>query len=95
MVKDIFRTSESELTYSKECPFRELLKFADDCKGIVKLFHNHHAVEAKLAEQQKQESVPMLAKPVPIHWGSLQQCFQSLFKSEKIYLKSSLRVISL
>jgi hypothetical protein len=55
LLKDILaasktrKTGESEATYPNGYPFVPLVKFSSDCKDLVKFFHNHHAVKAKLS----------------------------------------------
>jgi Protein of unknown function (DUF 659) len=90
LVKDILaasktrKTGESEATYPNGYPFVPLVKFSSDCKYVVKFFHNHHAVKAKLIDKQRLENAPVLSKPVLTRWGSFQKCFESLLKSETI-----------
>jgi hypothetical protein len=90
IVKDIFvatkRTKGRDLepTYPDGFPFESLVQFAVDCKDIVKFFHSHHVVKAKLSGLQKMEKLPALAKQSPTRWGSIQQCLESVLKSEHI-----------
>ena len=90
LVKDIFgatktkKRGESVATFPVGYPFESLLIFAESCKDVVKFFHNHHAVKVRLRGMQLRESLPMLIKPAPTRWGSLQQCFSSILKSEKL-----------
>jgi hypothetical protein len=75
IVKDIFAATmtkkgrDLEPTYPDGLPFESLVQFAVDCTDIVKFFHNHHVVEAKLSWLQKLQKLPALAKPAPTRWG--------------------------
>jgi Protein of unknown function (DUF 659) len=90
IVKDIFAATETkkgrflEPTYTDGFPFESLVQFAISCKDIAKFFHNHHVVKAKLSGLQKLQKLPALAKQAPTRWGSIQQCFESVLKSEHI-----------
>jgi Protein of unknown function (DUF 659) len=78
IVKDIFAATKTkkgshlEPTYPDGFPFEPLVQFAVDCKDIIKFFHNHHVVKAKLSGLQKLQKLPALAKPAPTRWGSIQ-----------------------
>jgi hypothetical protein len=54
-VKDIFAATKTkkgrdlEPTFPDGFPFESLVQFAVDCKDIVKFFHNHRVVKAKLS----------------------------------------------
>jgi hypothetical protein len=89
-VKDNFaatkikRGRDLEPTCLDGFPFESLVQLGVDCKDIVKFFHSHHVVKAKLSGLQKLQKLSALAKPAPARWGSIQQCFQSVLKSEHI-----------
>lgn len=59
LVKDIFAATKTkkpgdiEPTYPVGYPFEEMLNFIEDCKDIVKFFHNHHVPKAELCKMQK------------------------------------------
>jgi hypothetical protein len=95
MVKDILyppkrkKANEPVETFPIGSPFSDLFTFTDNCKEVVKFFHNHHAVKAKLKEAQQHAKVSMLVKPAPTRWGSRLKCFESLLKSEKSCFRSS------
>jgi hypothetical protein len=70
LVKDVFAATKtkrnggsSEAEYPDGYPFEDLLNFANDCKDIVKFFHNHHVVKAVLSKMQNEAGVVSLAKP--------------------------------
>jgi Protein of unknown function (DUF 659)/hAT family C-terminal dimerisation region len=90
MVKDIFAATKTkkpghlEPSYPIGYPFEEMLQLAIDCKDIVKFFHNHHAVKAKLRQMQETEKLIALAQPASTRWGTLQQCFKSILESERM-----------
>jgi Protein of unknown function (DUF 659) len=99
MVKDILypskrkKANEPVATFPIGYPFSDLFTFTDNCKEVVKFFHNHHAVKAKLKEAQQHAKVSMLVKPAPTRWGSMLKCFESLLKSEKSFFRLSPSVI--
>jgi hypothetical protein len=51
-VKDVFgamkskKCGDTEPTYPNNYPFNNLHNFIEDCNGVVKFFHNHHAPKA-------------------------------------------------
>jgi hypothetical protein len=58
LVKDIFAAAKTKnggsnaATYPVGYPFEIVLQFAEDCKEVVKFFHSHHDIKAKLNELQ-------------------------------------------
>ena len=71
LVKDIFAARKtkipgnSEPSYPIDYPFEDLLELVEDCKDVVKFFHNHHVVKAQLQEAQKVAGVRPLARAAP------------------------------
>jgi hypothetical protein len=74
LVKDIFAPSKTLRNADQEgdaaafpsgYPFEHLLNFAEDCKELVKYFHNHHVAKAGLARAQAEAGVVSLVKPAP------------------------------
>ncbi|KAH9275057.1 hypothetical protein BASA83_002771 [Batrachochytrium salamandrivorans] len=87
-VKDIFaatktkKASNTEATYPIDYSFQEMLEFIVDCRGVFKMFHNHHVVKAQLQELQRTIKSRVLVRPVPTRWGTIQQMCQRLLDSE-------------
>ena len=88
-VKDIFcatktkKAGDDTATYPVGYPFEEMLLFINECKDIVKFFHNHHVVKAQLQELQKTSGARSLVRPCPTRWGTIGQTCQTLLASEK------------
>ena len=88
IVKDIYAATKTKkgcsnvATYPVGYPFENMLQFAEDCKEVVKFFHNHHAIKAKLNQLQQQSNIKALVSPALTCWGSLEGCFQSILVNE-------------
>ncbi|KAH6569974.1 hypothetical protein BASA60_007997 [Batrachochytrium salamandrivorans] len=88
LLKDIFaatktkKASNTEATYPIDYSFQEMLEFIVDCRGVFKMFHNHHVVKAQLQELQRTIKSRVLVRPVPTRWGTIQQMCQRLLDSE-------------
>ena len=76
--------NDNEATYSVGYPFLAMLIFVSACKDVVKFFHNHHVVKARLQEAQKAESLCSLVRPAPTRWGTVQDMCASVFASERL-----------
>lgn len=89
LVKDIFAATKTkkpgalENTFPEGYPFESMLWFINDCKDVVKFFHNHHAVKAQLQEAQAAAGLRALAKAAPTRWGTIQAMCQSILDSER------------
>ena len=75
---------ENEATYSVGYPFVDMLIFVSACKDVVKFFHNHHVVKARLQEAQKAEFLCSLVRPAPTRWGTVQAMCTSVLASERL-----------
>lgn len=92
LVKDIFAATKTkksghlEPTYPTNYPFEVLLNFVEDCKDIVKLFYNSHALNHQLTSAQKSATPPKpaLVRPAPTRWGSIKGCCESILTSDVI-----------
>ena len=88
LVKDILaptktkKDGSNEATYPVGYPFEHMLLFVEECQEIVKFFHNHHVVKAKLNHLQQQSNTKVLVSPAPTRWGSIQGCLQSILENE-------------
>lgn len=67
-IKDVFGATKTKkardaepTSYPINYTFEELLEFIAMCKGIVKLFHNHHSLKAKVKNEQTKIGVKGLA----------------------------------
>ncbi len=89
LVKDIFcatktkKAGSTEPTYPVDYPFEDMLMFINECKDIVKFFHNHHVAKAQLQEMQKTTGARALVRPCPTRWGTIQQTCKTLLASEQ------------
>eukprot|EP00474_Spongospora_subterranea_P005887 CRZ06345.1 hypothetical protein [Spongospora subterranea] len=70
LVKDIFAAMKTrrqgicnEATYPPGYPVNICLTLTNDCKDVVKFFHNHHVIKAALTEMQKSAGVISLVRP--------------------------------
>jgi hypothetical protein len=88
-VKDIFcatktkKAGDETATYPVNYPFESMLLFINECKDVVKFFHNHHVVKAQLEEMQKATGVRALVRPCPTRWGTIGQTCKTLLSSEQ------------
>jgi Protein of unknown function (DUF 659) len=88
IVKDIYAATKTKkggsnvAKYPEGYPFEDILQFAEDCKEVLKFFHNHHAIKAKLNHLQQQSNLKALVSPAPTCWGFLEGCFQSILENE-------------
>ena len=84
LVKDIFavrKTKEpgsSEPSYPIYYPFEDILEFVEDCKEVIKFFHNHHVVKAQLQEAQNVAGVQLLARAAPTRWGTIKDMCKTM-----------------
>jgi hypothetical protein len=83
LIKDIFAPTKTNGQYPLDYPFDELSQFADQCRDIVKFFHNHHVPKANLEEMQKAAGIKKLVKPAATRWGTIRACFLSILESEQ------------
>jgi hypothetical protein len=89
LVKDIFcatktkKAGSTEPTYPVDYPFEDMLMFINECKDIVKFFHNHHVAKAQLQEMQKTTGARALVRSCPTRWGTIQQTCKTLLASEQ------------
>ena len=72
-----------EATYPDGYPFEILHDFVEDCKNVVKLFHNHHILKAQLCDRQNFNGFPMPQRAVPTRWGTIQAMAKTLLASER------------
>jgi hypothetical protein len=98
LVRDVFGAAETKKvsqdlpTYPEGYPFKTLQEFVQDCKTVVKFFHNHHVPKAQLRELQKTTKSRMLVRVAPTRWGTIQGMTQSLLDSDRhIYALVSAR----
>ena len=71
------------MSYPIDYPFEDLIKFIEDCKDVVKFFHNHHVVKAQLQEAQKVAGIRSLARAAPTRWGTIQDMCKTILDSER------------
>ena len=89
LVKDVFaatktkKNGEQVATYPINYPFERMLVFIDECKEVVKFFHNHHIPKAQLQELQLTTGAPGLVRPAPTRWGTIQKMCATLLASER------------
>jgi hypothetical protein len=89
LIKDVFgatkmkKRGSTEATYPFGYPFEVLHDFVDDCKDIVKFFHNHHVPKAQLCALQKTTKSRTLVRAAPTRWGTIQGMVASLLDSER------------
>eukprot|EP00171_Calliarthron_tuberculosum_P023803 IDg23803t1 len=74
----------SEATYPIGYPFELLHDFVEDCKDVVKFFHNHHVPKAQLRELQKSSGQRTLVRAAQTRWGTIQGMVASLLDSERL-----------
>jgi Protein of unknown function (DUF 659) len=89
LVRDVFGATENKKvsqdlpTYPEGYPFKTLQEFVQDCKTVVKFFHNHHVPKAQLRELQKTTKSRMLVRVAPTRWSTIQGMTQSLLDSDR------------
>ena len=89
LVKDIFgatktrKNGEDAPTYPIGYPFEGMQSFVNDCREVVKYFHNHHVPKAQLEELQGTTGARVLIRPAPTRWGTIQHMCSTLLESER------------
>jgi hypothetical protein len=87
--KDVFgatktkKHGDTKPTYPDSYPFNNLHDFIEDCNGVVKFFHNHHAPKAQFNELQKTTSTQALVKAALTRWGMIKDMVKTLLQSEQ------------
>ena len=91
MVKDIFgatKTKRNGPEPPSEYPvgylFEILKDFVDDCKLVVKFFHNHHVPKAQLEKEQNAAGARTLVRPAVTRWGTIQVMAETVLGSERL-----------
>ena len=88
-VKDIFGATKTkqrgirEATYPDGYPFEILHDFMEDCKNVVKFFHNHHIMRAQLCDLKNFNGALILQRAVPTRWDTIQAMAKTLLASER------------
>ena len=88
-MKEVFGETKTkkvitEATYPNGYPFKVLHDLVENCKDVVKFFHNCHLPKSQLRDLQTYAGKKMLVRAAPTRWGAIQAMVAALLDSERL-----------